>query len=174
MESKSWTTVDKSTWGDGPWQDEPDKAQWQDELTRLPCLMHRSRSSGGLCGYVGVPPGHPWYGVQHDAVGDDDAHVSVHGGLTFSDFCREGANESEGICHVPGPGEPERVWWLGFDCGHSGDLSPAVNATLRELGHERRCRFGESHQTYRTLEYVKAQCARLAQQVAAKQAKASS
>jgi hypothetical protein len=29
--------VDKSTWGEGPWNNEPDKAQWQDEATKLPC-----------------------------------------------------------------------------------------------------------------------------------------
>ena len=33
MEHKTWATVDKSAWGDGPWQDEPDKEQWPDEAT---------------------------------------------------------------------------------------------------------------------------------------------
>jgi hypothetical protein len=38
----SWTTIDKSSWGNGPWQTEPDKAQWQDEETGLPCLAVRN------------------------------------------------------------------------------------------------------------------------------------
>ena len=33
MKTQSWTTVDKSTWADGPWQSEPDKLQWVDEPT---------------------------------------------------------------------------------------------------------------------------------------------
>lgn len=45
----------------GPWQDEPDKAQWVDEATNLDCLMVRN-PMGALCGYVGVPREHPWYG----------------------------------------------------------------------------------------------------------------
>lgn len=59
MKAREWYDVyDKSGWGDGPWQKEPDKAQWLDEATRLPCLAVRNNVSGTLCGYVGVPPGH--------------------------------------------------------------------------------------------------------------------
>ncbi len=33
---KEWTTVlDKATWGDGPWVDEPDKVHWIDPETDL-------------------------------------------------------------------------------------------------------------------------------------------
>lgn len=63
MRTIAYVTVDKSGWGDGPWQLEPDKKQWEDEVTGLPCLIVRNTQvTGSLCGYVGVPQGHPLYG----------------------------------------------------------------------------------------------------------------
>ena len=44
METIDYRTVDKTTWGAGPWQDEPDKKQWRDE-TGFPCLI--VRNNGG-------------------------------------------------------------------------------------------------------------------------------
>ena len=61
MEHKTWTTMDKASWGPGPWQDEPDKEQFADEVTGYACLIKRN-PAGALCGYVGVPEGHPWHG----------------------------------------------------------------------------------------------------------------
>jgi hypothetical protein len=121
MQTMEERNVDKSAWGDGPWQNEPDKKQWVDEETGLPCLIVRN-GHGALCGYVGVPNGHPWYGVSYDDVRvEGDEWPEVHGGLTFSDKCQEGGK----ICHKVEPGEPDDVWWLGFDCAHSGDMWPA-------------------------------------------------
>lgn len=117
METIEYHTKDKLVWGAGPWQAEPDKRQWQDPATGMPCLIVRG-PSGALCGYVGVTKDHPLHGKSYD-----DADVSVHGGLTFADSCDHG-EESVGICHVPGPGEPDDVWWFGFDCAHSGDYCP--------------------------------------------------
>src|SRR4051812_44340660 len=113
MEYREYKTVDKSTWGPGDWQDEPDKVQWQDEATGLPCLIVRG-PSGALCGYVGVAEGHPLFAKEYSS-----ADVEVHGGLTFADFCQQTTNEARHVCHVPAPGEPDHVWWFGFDCAHS-------------------------------------------------------
>lgn len=130
--------MDRTGWGDGPWMKEPDKIQWQDLATGLPCLIHRN-PMGSLCGYVGVSAGHPWFGVQYGGLWEDDYDstpegiIEVHGGLTFSDFCQPYDDEREGICHTPGPGEPAHVWWFGFDCGHAFDLSPGLAARTREL-----------------------------------------
>lgn len=149
MEHKTWTTMDKAGWGDGPWQAEPDKEQWQDAATGLACLVKRN-CLGALCGYVGVPEGHPWHGK-----GYDDVDPEVHGGLTYAGACQDGPDGST-ICHVPGPGEPEHLWWLGFDCNHGFDVAPAVAARGPHMPHE----------TYRDLAYVKAECAALAAQAA--------
>lgn len=157
MEHKTWATMDKASWGDGPWQSEPDKEQWADEATGLACLLKRNRG-GALCGYVGVPAGHPWHGRDWSDLGG----VDVHGGLTYSDLCQDGP-EGETICHVPAPGEPEPLWWLGFDCAHAWDISPGMDAELVSAGLSS-LRMGDEH--YRTAAYVKAECASLAGQAA--------
>ena len=51
---------------------------------------------GAINGYVRIPDGHPWAGLDYD-----DIDVKVHGGLTFGD------------------GE-----WIGFDALHLGDYWP--------------------------------------------------
>ncbi len=159
MEHKTWTTMDKSTWGDGPWQAEPDKEQWQDAATGLPCLIRRNQM-GALCGYVGVTEGHPWYGKSWDEI---EPYPDVHGGLTYSGFCQDGP-DAETICHVAAPGEPDRVFWAGFDCHHAFDLGPAMAARERATGLTW---LAELDQEYRPAAYVKAECARLAAQAAA-------
>lgn len=171
MSDLVYTTVDKSEWGPGEWQDEPDKIQWKDEETGLPCLIKRG-PAGAWCGYVGLAPGHSFYekdySFVYEMVGWDE--LSVHGGLTYSDHCAEGPEES-GICHVPEPGEPDNVWWLGFDCSHSFDLSPASKARERqryeETGDPIWLPFpGSEQETYRTVDYARAETRSLARQLA--------
>jgi hypothetical protein len=145
VETKEYRTVDKSDWPRGPWNDEPDKKQWTDEATGLPCLIHRG-PSGALCGYVGVTDGHIYFRVDYGAV-----DVDVHGGLTYADFCSPSDDESHGICHVPAAGEPDHVWWLGFDCAHFGDCCPEFKSS--------------ANHTYRDFDYVTAEVTRLAAQL---------
>lgn len=102
-----YRTEDKSAWPPGPWQAEPDKKQWTDKTTGLPCLIVRNHG-GALCGYVGVADGHPLHGKEygacvwpekHDAhePGDSDWHynctpqalLEAHGGITFASGCYE-------------------------------------------------------------------------------------
>lgn len=164
-----YRTIDKSGWQRGPWDGEPDKVQWQDDATGLPCLIVRG-PSGALCGYVGVSSGHPWHGVDYDNVGayqpkpesyDEDWYVVVHGGLTFSDGCQHGDDPSAGICHIPAAGEPDDVWWLGFDCAHLGDKSGMAWDAIRPLSDYPRSDHGD---VYRDVAYVKAECTKLAAQ----------
>lgn len=188
MQTKQWHTLDKSDWGDGPWQLEPDKAQWPDVETGLPCLIVRN-TFGAWCGYVGVPPGHPLHGVKysdrvkvpesvrHPEPGDNrigliaafpdiqewleddgtldlELAVNVHGGLTYSAPCQDV------ICHEPGEGEPDDVWWFGFDCGHYLDFAPELDRLVRmsEPG------------TYRDRAYVEGEVTKLAHQLRAVEA----
>lgn len=110
-------TIRRDGWPSGPWDDEPDKERWRDPETGLPCLILRS-SYGHLCGYVGVAEGHQAYGMKyHDVYGlfperGEPGHLAVHGGLTFSD------------------GDPDGVWWLGFDCSHAYDVCPGLRPGL--------------------------------------------
>lgn len=151
----AWRYDDRPAhWPAGPWDSEPDKMQWQDEDTGLPCLIVRN-SMGALCGYVGVSEGHPLFGLDYSST---EADIEVHGGLTFSDRCRPGSDEGRGICHVPEAGEPDHVWWLGFDCNHSGDESPDSIA---------RGWRSEWFASYKPLAYVQGECRSLAAQLAA-------
>lgn len=177
MQTKQYTTIDKSTWPRGPWDHEPDKVQWQDPATGLPCLIDR-KEMGIFCGYVGVPPSHPWYGKSYShpigectqycdkgAEAEEDRHschcidskLEAHGGVNFSDQCSPDATESSGVCHVPEPGEPDNVWWFGFDCAHAWDLCPAMAERIRLIGEG----------TYRNLEWVRNEVTHLAAQLAA-------
>lgn len=154
---KTDTIFDKSDWGEGPWQSEPDRVQWTDEATGLVCLVKRNgRVTGALCGYVGVPPGHPAHGLT--ASWDDERHskIDVHGGVTYGAECDD--DPQLGICHVPEPGQADHLWWIGFDCAHCWDMSPRMNA---QLPADLRLR----DETYRTVDYVKAECIKLASQL---------
>lgn len=159
MKTLEYRTIDKAGWGNGPWNDEPDKKQWQDEATGLPCLIVRNEHLGFLCGYVGVSRSHPLHGKSYD---DDAARdLEVHGGLTFASKCMPERQEDHGICHKVEPGEDDDVWWLGFDMGHVRDLAPSSSYGYKlEVG---------DRDTYRDFAYVANQCAKLAQQLAALQ-----
>ncbi len=74
------------------------------ELTHAGLLCRFLRHPlGFVCGYVGVPRNHPFFGDEYHA----HEELEVHGGLTFSGelFGRE-------------------LWWFGFDCGHARDMLP--------------------------------------------------
>lgn len=135
---------------DGPWHDEPDHVEFRSP-EGLPCILHRN-GLGAWCGYVGVPTGHPWH-----RRGCDDVPAEVHGGLTYAAECQGS------ICHVPQPGESDDVWWLGFDCVHLGDQS--LSDVFCSL--ERPDIFGHRSDTYRTVEYARAETLLLAAQAAA-------
>lgn len=99
------TEVDRSKFPPGPWDNEPDDyEEWQ--YMGYTCVVWRN-SFGNWCGYVGIPPSHPYYGKHYD---NDEVALDVHGGLTFSDTFFEGST----------------TWFLGFDCGHWNDLVPAM------------------------------------------------
>ena len=101
---------------------------------------------GHRCGYVAIPEGHVLYGIEYHATLPDaiafvteeimqyadisnrgvmpvffaaltgnvnrlDVVIDVHGSLTYS---------AGGELNYPAP-STEKVWWFGFDCGHSGD-----------------------------------------------------
>jgi len=149
---KTYTTVDKSQWPVAT--DEPDKAYYIDPATDYDCLIVRN-NGGALCGYVGLPPSHPAHGFHYN---DELLYsIDVHGGLTFANSCQEDTPESQGVCHVPLPGRPSSVWWLGFDCSHLGDYSPTY-----DLSYDRG--FGDPS-NYKDISYVKEHISSLAAQL---------
>lgn len=147
--------MDRSEWGPGPWDEEPDKISWTDEETGLPCLLVRNQMSA-WCGYVAVEPGHPLHGKDYEVASD----LHVHGGLTFSSFCQEDGDENHSICHIPEPGKPDRVYWFGFDAAHAHDLVPSYTRFWQQLGYN-----SDRHFSYRTAAYMRTECERLARQL---------
>lgn len=144
--------VDRSGWGPGPWDGEPDRAEWR-TTAGLHAIAHRV-DHGAWCGYVAVPPGHPMHGKSD---GDSEVYaLEVHGGITYGAACRTP------ICHVAPPGEPDDVWWLGFDCIHCDDFAPRLSPNRSAFLYSGEGAGG----TYRTLEYVREQCESLARQLA--------
>ena len=143
--------VEPDRFGPGPWVGEPDRVEWR--YRGLPCLMIRNARFGNWCGYVGVPPGHPWHGASYGDL--TDPYPDVHGGLTYSDKC------DGHVCHVPQPGESDDVWWVGFDCGHYDDLQPGIRQYFEPFPGS----------TYKDVAYVRAECENLADQVIAAEGK---
>jgi hypothetical protein len=147
------SNIDRSKWGSGPWNEEPDRIEF--EHAELPCLMLR-QTSGHWCGYVAVPPGHLLYGKDYD-----DVNVDVHGGLTYSEQRKLSWGSSNKYKIVPQnislEGLPANVWWFGFDCAHSMDRTPCLppfytfDASLDGI--------------YRDAKYVELEIKRLAEQL---------
>ncbi|HEY9803243.1 MAG TPA: hypothetical protein V6D25_23065 [Leptolyngbyaceae cyanobacterium] len=145
MKTLNW--IDKSTWADGEWQQEPDRIEWV--YLGFPCLIIR-QDAGWLCGYVGIPPTHPYYGK--DVLDDELKFIPVYGKITFSKASHHSDNQSA-VCHQLLPTDGN-YWWLGFDCSHSEDVIPIMVNFFN---------FGDS--TYKNMEYVKNQVESLAQQL---------
>lgn len=130
--------ISREGWGDGPWDEEDDIYVF--DHAGLPCRIARNHM-GSLCGYVGVPSGHPAY--RKPTYDDELEGVCPHGGITWTD------HEVAGETNSP-------FWWIGFDCNHFGDASPA----MRRYGM-----FVDGH--YRDAAYVRAEVERMADQLAA-------
>lgn len=136
------------------WLNEPNRLEFKH--LGYDCLINRN-PYGALCGYVAVPPGHPWHSKTYNDLGEADIWPNVHGGLTYSEKCQGP------ICHKPKPGEEDDVWWLGFDCAHFDDLipeyfkEPYLSMDLDLL----------RGRIYRDIEYVKKEVKKLAKQIKA-------
>lgn len=101
----------KKEFGPGPWTAEPNRVELLTPAG-LPGLALRQDWSGHWCGYVGIKPGHRYYGQQYNGLDYG------HGGTTYASFCRGN------VCHKSND-EGEKIFWLGFDCAHAGDRAPA-------------------------------------------------
>jgi hypothetical protein len=158
-----------------------DKLAWRDEATGYDCIIIRETRDGYLRGFVGVGPGHPLYGFEHDAV-PADFDLEVHGGISYSAMCQRGPSpaprlvqEARSICHVqirPAVYDPvvnatdhrpqhDDAWWFGFDCNQLYDKVPGrVGDTARFLS-------AETGTTFRDESYVYDQVVDLAAQLCA-------
>lgn len=175
--------VERDGWEPGPWDDEPDRIEWRDEPTGFPCLIIRHPYSGNLCGYVAVPPGHPFHGLQREAT--PLAGLDVHDRVTYAAPCADAAelrplgypwSPELLVCHKPEPGEPDDVWWFGFAASRYNDVQPGTDARFRKLAphlaeDERAAEAALppssfARRFYRDVAFMRAECSRLAAQLA--------
>lgn len=147
--------MDKKTWGDGPWQTEPDKLEFNHN--GYDCILIRNRG-GAWCGYTQIPKDHPWF----KDLGILDERIDVHGGVTYQ-----------------GNRMDDDRYFVGFDCAHWLDLSPAYRALLREMEvgkfgahlkaiedkyRERLPKIMEED-IYKDIEFAKNECIKMADQI---------
>lgn len=123
-DARTWTTVDKTEWPAGPWHAEPDRVQWTDPLSDLPCLITRHPEYGCLVGYVAVPPGDPLHGAAAGQV-----PALAPGSITFT-------GASIGTLNPAGipPCDLDNPWWIGFGAFHAWDVSPGETVMWDLLG----------------------------------------
>lgn len=149
-------SIDKTAWGDGPWQDEPDDEQYQ--LDGYDCRIRRMEHTGHLNGYVRIPKEHPWFEQDYG-----DLPLEVHGGLTFA---------AHGWFDTPDRAAAE--WWIGFDCHHLHDFAPAYALRMAALGvPDLATQITGLDTTYKTAEYVRGEIASLVAQIKAAEGAAS-
>ena len=103
-----------------PWENEPDHAEWIQEPSGYKCRIRRNEATGALCGYVGIPKEHRFWGVSYE---ESDAELSeievdVHGGLTYSAEGEDG------------------YWYFGFDTTHADDFAPKLVELLIGFGRK--------------------------------------
>ncbi len=89
--------------------------------------------------------------------------VECHGGLTYAERC-----DGSHICHVPAVGEPDDVFWFGFDCHHAFDIAPGYDAAMRRLGVDDDLRPFRLNEMYRDMAYARHEVEHLAEQFAAR------
>lgn len=149
-----------------------DTLQWNDPATGLPCAARAISFAGIWCGYVGVPPSHPWYRKHFNDIPD----IRVHGGLSYSDELPleaqvamvaettagaevldrpeiKGAGSTGNAASTHAKQGNDHIWWFGFDCAHCFDVMPALGIAFPDS-------------TYKDFNYIKEQCALLAAQLA--------
>lgn len=154
-------------WGPGEWVNEPDSFCFEHEGFR--CQGVRTAvwegwegnhlSGGNWCGYVSIPPCHPWHEKTWNEIGN---LVDCHWGVTYW----EPIKQEDGSTNL----------LVGFDCAHSGDLIPSFEMFKQERKDARwaldmeklKKDFPECERlfkvTYRNIEYVKDQCREIAEQ----------
>lgn len=131
-------------WPSGPWDDEPDRFEFDSGGYRG--IARRVESLGHWAGYVDVPVSHPW--AEFESIHDPRvSEIECHGGITYCGKSEDGAMRR-----------------LGFDCAHAFDLIPAVAALLEDgrVPADTPC-----VENYRPLSYVVSQITALIEQAKA-------
>ena len=120
------------------WENEPDHAEWVQEVSGYKCRISRNKHMGTLCGYVGIPKEHRFWGASYEDDELRDIGDNVHGGITYSQQGDDG------------------WWYFGFDTSHMDDFAPKMVETLIAVGSGADPRFHDCMK-YKTWEFVEDQ-----------------
>lgn len=163
------------------WKTEPNQLEWFDESTGYRCAILRHHTGKHLCGYVQIPKSHILHKLHYrDKVPrllqwklDNVLQQPVGQRGVFTIFMAmantDKKHEIEMLFDVHGSitftGElADRIGtWYGFDCAHSGDLSPGYDELL--MKHSPELIFRDKQDSYRSMEWVKQETDMLAAQV---------
>lgn len=117
------------------------------------CLIIRHKTMLYLCGFVAVNEDSIFFGS--DPLNLD---FKVHGSVTVG-FPGLDNNWKEDLYYKPLTDETGKsLWWLGFDCGHTGDLTP-IDLLLDSVLDM------NDNRTYKNLEYVENELKYLVDQI---------
>lgn len=158
------------------WETEPDELDFKAE--GLQCAMRRG-PVGSWCGYVGVSPEHPWYGMEYNSLvkqPSDFANRRITDQTSMIELFLHVArlDKREETCtiglalevhggitysadHLPVADRGANLFWFGFDCAHSSDLVPGM---IKYYPHRL-----IQGMIYRNQSYVVAECQSLARQL---------
>ncbi|MDR8873578.1 hypothetical protein [Burkholderia multivorans] len=155
---------------DQSWKSEPNEEVF--EAHGMKCKIRRVSWSGHLCGYVGVPESHPWFGKDYNADvpatrAQLDREVDIDKIRVINLLCANAPTEEAtsivllidvhgGLTYSSsGVDALDGLWVFGFDCAHAGDLCPVSAEKYGDSGYE----------TYRDFAYVKRETESLALQL---------
>jgi hypothetical protein len=176
-----------------PWESEPDSLDF--EADGLPCAMRRNERWQTWCGYVGVPPEHPLYGLPTNhllklpaswfegrkllqGVGPMDLFIHILSDAKDDTFPISIALQVHGGVNFAEHGHTlkDGYWWFGFDCGHAGDFVPnnpdikrEMNQMVESMPEHMRATIRDivfrEEGVYRDQQYVVSECQSLAAQL---------
>lgn len=163
-----------------PWLTEPPGALFT--AHELQCVVARGPMRH-WCGYVGIPASHPLHGVEFDALVpypqvwlERRINIEEHGIFNFFEALCAKDEIPDGFAPLalvfsahgglnysaPRDDDDPSLWFFGFSCDHTGDVIPGIVSMQEEFPE---LAFPRTQGTYRSIDYVKGECANLADQL---------
>jgi hypothetical protein len=151
--------IDKSSWSEGEWSDEPDLMAWLDQKTGYACLCLRNQDFGHLNGYIGVPL---------DSISTSNFQQKLPGILNFSEpaiSLPDSLNELDSALNNG------TRWWIGFDTMHASDARPWIDHDFQGIPEDtmkflkKMVTNDVPGATYKNMTYIHTLCSRYALQI---------
>jgi len=100
--------LDKRSWGEGEWLNEPDKVQFASP-EGYRCLALRNHIAGSWCGYVEITRNHPAYGLSYNGIDnllEEVSHAQFREVLhKWYETGHKGLPPTDNLIELPNPSE---------------------------------------------------------------------